>query len=153
MSKILVINGPNLNLLGQREPELYGHKTLADINQGLSVLGRRLGLTVDFFQSNGEGELVEAIQRVGREYDGAVLNAAAYTHTSLAIRDAVLAIDKPVIEVHLTNPAGRDDFRRKSYLSCAAVGVVAGFGPRSYELALLWFAGSEIPAAASREKI
>jgi 3-dehydroquinate dehydratase-2 len=139
--KILIINGPNLNLLGQREPELYGRATLTEINQELTLLAKKLGLSVDFFQSNHEGELIEAIQGVDREYDGAILNAAAYTHTSLAIRDAVLAIDKPVIEVHLTNPSGRDDFRKRSYLSGAAVGVVAGFGSRSYELALYWFAG------------
>ncbi|MDR2367119.1 MAG: type II 3-dehydroquinate dehydratase [Deltaproteobacteria bacterium] len=148
MKKILIINGPNLNLLGQREPELYGRETLSDINESLSRLAQKLGLAVDFFQSNGEGELVGAIQRAGAEYDGAILNAAAYTHTSLAIRDAVLAIAKPVVEVHLTNPAGRDGFRAKSFLSGAAVGVVAGFGPRSYALALQWFAWTEPTAVA-----
>ncbi|MDR1109652.1 MAG: type II 3-dehydroquinate dehydratase [Deltaproteobacteria bacterium] len=139
MKRILVINGPNLDILGQREPELYGRETLGDINGNLEALAGRLGLGLEFFQSNHEGTLVEAIHRAGREFDGAILNAAAYTHTSLAIRDAVLAIPRPVIEVHLTNPAARDGFRKTSYLSGAAVGVVAGFGPRSYELALLWF--------------
>ncbi|MDR1677825.1 MAG: type II 3-dehydroquinate dehydratase [Deltaproteobacteria bacterium] len=153
MDKILIINGPNLNLLGQREPELYGHLTLDDINQGLIILAHKLGLTVDFFQSNHEGALIEAIQKVGREYDGAILNAAAYTHTSLAIRDAVLAINKPVIEVHLTNPAGRDHFRSKSFLSGAAVGAISGFGPRSYELALLWFGQSVMPDPSSAVKV
>jgi 3-dehydroquinate dehydratase-2 len=140
MKKILVINGPNLNLLGTRQPELYGSVTLADINLSLSNLASALKLSVDFFQSNHEGQLVEAIQRVGKEFDGAIVNAAAYTHTSLAVRDAILAIEKPVVEVHLTNPSSREDFRKFSYLTGAAVGVIAGFGPKSYELALYYFA-------------
>ncbi|MDR2443410.1 MAG: type II 3-dehydroquinate dehydratase [Deltaproteobacteria bacterium] len=141
MKKILIINGPNLNLLGLREPDLYGQATLSDINNHLKAVAETLSLGVDFFQTNSEGQMVEAIQRVGQEYDGAILNAAAYTHTSLAIRDAVLAINRPVVEVHLTNPSAREDFRRKSFLAGAAVGVIAGFGARSYELALRWFAG------------
>ncbi|MDR0621097.1 MAG: type II 3-dehydroquinate dehydratase [Deltaproteobacteria bacterium] len=146
MNKILVINGPNLNLLGQREPERYGYKSLEEINRELAGLAREMGLEVEFFQSNHEGELVEAVQRAGRDFQGAILNAAAYTHTSLALRDAVLAIDKPVVEVHLTNPAAREDFRHRSFLAGATVGLVAGFGPRSYELALRWFAGTDAVA-------
>ena len=149
MKKILVINGPNLNLLGQREPDRYGCESLEEVNRELAKLARGMGLGVDFFQSNHEGELVEAIHRAGRDFQGAVLNAAAYTHTSLALRDAVLAIDKPVIEVHLTNPAAREDFRRRSFLAGAVVGVVAGFGPRSYELALRWFAEADRPTVAT----
>jgi 3-dehydroquinate dehydratase-2 len=140
MKKILVLNGPNLNLLGKREPEVYGTATLEEIIQSLKQKAGSMGLFLDFFQSNGEGELVDKLQAVDTDYDGAVLNAGAYTHTSLAIRDAVLAISKPVVEVHLTNPSAREPFRRRSYLSGAVVGTVAGFGPKSYELALYWFA-------------
>jgi 3-dehydroquinate dehydratase-2 len=150
MLKIYVINGPNLNLLGHREPERYGRESLEDINESLRQLGKELGLEVDFFQSNHEGDLVGALQKVNAEYDGALLNAAAYTHTSIALRDAVLAIDKPVIEVHLTNPVAREGFRKKSFLSGVAVGVVAGFGARSYELALRWFSGREAAKQASK---
>ncbi len=135
----MIINGPNLNLLGQREPDVYGHDTLEGINRGLAALAADWDIRLDFYQSNHEGDLVEAVQRVGREYDGAVLNAAAYTHTSVAIYDAVKAIDRPVIEVHLSNPAAREAFRHHSFLSGAVVGSIAGFGPRSYELALWWF--------------
>jgi 3-dehydroquinate dehydratase-2 len=147
MKKILIINGPNLNLLGQREPKIYGHQTLKEINQDLSDLAKKLDLAVDFIQSNHEGELVSALQKAAKEYDGAVINAAAYTHTSLALRDAVLAINIPVIEVHLTNPAAREDFRQRSFLAGAAIGVVAGFGPRSYELALHYFAQTQSTTA------
>ncbi|MDR1395036.1 MAG: type II 3-dehydroquinate dehydratase [Deltaproteobacteria bacterium] len=136
--KILVINGPSLNLLGQREPGLYGTKTLEQINEDLARLAAGWSAEVDFFQSNYEGALVEAVHRAGADYDGAILNAAAYTHTSAAIRDAVLAIGKPVIEVHLTSPAARDSFRHHSFLAGAARGVISGFGPQSYELALYW---------------
>ena len=137
--KILVINGPNLNQLGLREPNLYGSETLDDINKRLAVQAASYSLELDFFQSNHEGDLVDALQRVGWAYDGAILNAAAYTHTSVAIRDAVLAIDKPVVEVHMTNPAAREEFRRKSLLAGAVTGTISGFGAKSYELALWWF--------------
>ena len=137
--KITVINGPNLNLLGQREPEKYGHKTLNDISESLSHLADQLKIEISFFQSNSEGELVGALQEAGRTSDGVILNAAAYTHTSVALRDAVLAIMPPVIEVHLTNPQAREEFRRKSYLSDVCKGSIAGFGEESYSLALLWF--------------
>jgi 3-dehydroquinate dehydratase-2 len=140
MTKILVINGPNLNLLGRREPGLYGSESLDSINARLKALAENLGAEADFFQSNHEGALVEAIQGLEGRYDGAVLNAAAYTHTSVAIRDAVLAVKVPVIEVHLTNPAAREDFRRTSLLSGACRGLVAGLGPASYELALRFLA-------------
>jgi len=139
--KLLIINGPNLNLLGQREPGLYGSDSLESINGRLAALAADWGLDLDFYQSNHEGDLVEALQRVGREYDGAILNAAAYTHTSVALHDAIKAIAKPVIEVHLTNPAAREPFRHRSFLAGAVVGSIAGFGAKSYEMALGWFKG------------
>jgi 3-dehydroquinate dehydratase-2 len=137
--KIMVINGPNLNLLGQREPDLYGSKTLDEINEGLLLKARHFGLSLEFVQSNCEGKIIETLHRVGESFDGAILNAGGYTHTSVAIRDAVLAIGKPVVEVHLTNPAAREGFRRRSLLTGAALGSVTGFGEKSYELALYWF--------------
>ena len=141
--KIFVINGPNLNLLGTREPELYGRLTLEEIDRKLTALGRELGLEVECFQSNHEGELVDLLQRTGRQAAGAVLNAGAYTHTSVALRDAVLGCGAPVVEVHLTNPQAREEFRRTSLLADVCAGTAAGFGWRSYELALLWFARRE----------
>ena len=148
--KIMVINGPNLNLLGLREPDLYGALTLSELNLSLSRLAGELGFEIGFFQSNHEGELVEAVQNLAREADGAILNAGGYTHTSVALRDAVLASDKPVVEVHLTNPAAREDFRHTSLLSGAARGLIAGFGPLSYELALWWFHRMVVPPAGPR---
>ena len=137
--KIMVMNGPNLNLLGQREPGLYGNKTLPEIEESLRSLGTELNIDIVCFQSNIEGELVDALQEAGRECQGVILNAGAYTHTSVAVRDAVSAIRIPVVEVHLTNPAAREEFRRVSLLSDVAAGSVAGFGAESYTLALLWF--------------
>ena len=138
--KIFVINGPNLNLLGTREPELYGGRTLARIEDDLKKLAADLGAEVECFQSNHEGELVDVLQRAGREAQGALLNAGAYTHTSVALRDAVLGCGVPVVEVHLTNPQAREDFRRINYLTGACAGSVAGFGWHSYVLGLLWLA-------------
>jgi 3-dehydroquinate dehydratase-2 len=140
MTRILVINGPNLNLLGKREPRLYGGQTLEAINQRLASLGESLGLAVEFLQSNHEGAIVDAIQSLEGAFDGAILNAGGLTHTSVAIRDAVLATPVPVVEVHLTNPAAREDFRRVSMLSGACVGVIAGLGAAGYELALRFLA-------------
>lgn len=141
MRKILIINGPNLNLLGTREPEIYGSRTLEDILATLSELGKELSLEVEGFQSNTEGDLVDAIQQAkGKGFEGIILNAAAYTHTSVALRDAVSAIDLPVIEVHLSNPHSREEFRQVSYISAVCKGIVAGFGEKSYEYALRWFA-------------
>ncbi|MDR2405884.1 MAG: type II 3-dehydroquinate dehydratase [Deltaproteobacteria bacterium] len=142
MKKILVLNGPNLNMLGKREPDLYGFLSLTDLNVSLRQKAEGMGLNVDFYQSNHEGDLVDRIQGLTGEYQGAVLNAGAYTHTSLAIRDAVLSVSVPVIEVHLTNPHAREHVRRHSFLSGAAIGAIEGFGARSYELALYWFATS-----------
>lgn len=141
--KIVVINGPNLNLLGQREAAHYGRLTLAQVNQRLEELAVELDLELHLFQSNHEGELVDALQRAGRESAGVVLNAGAYTHTSVALRDAVLCCGVPVVEVHLSNPQAREEFRRVSLLAGACAGSVAGFGWRSYALALWWFARGE----------
>lgn len=134
---VYVINGPNLNLLGTREPDIYGHATLADIEKLCRAAAEPHGLTVEFRQSNHEGELVTWIQEAGAaEAVGIVLNAAAYTHTSIAILDAVTACPAPVIEVHISNIHAREDFRRSSYVSRAAKAVICGFGPLGYALAI-----------------
>lgn len=135
--RILVLNGPNLNLLGTREPGHYGSKTLSEITQSLVELGDQLEVEVSTFQSNHEGELVEQIHKAASAgIDGAVFNPAAYTHTSIALRDAMLGTRIPFIEVHLSNIHRREEFRHRSMLADAAVGIVAGFGPSSYLLAL-----------------
>jgi 3-dehydroquinate dehydratase-2 len=134
---ILVLNGPNLNLLGTREPGHYGAETLAEINQKLISLADNLGVELATLQSNHEGELVEYIQKAGQDgVDAIVINPAAYTHTSVAIRDALLATRIPFVEVHLSNIHKREEFRHRSLLVDAAVGTVAGFGPSSYTMAL-----------------
>jgi 3-dehydroquinate dehydratase-2 len=138
--KITVINGPNLNLLGQREPAVYGSRTLQDIEESLRKLGAESGVDVTCFQSNIEGELVDALQQAGSTDDGVILNAGAYTHTSVAVRDAVSAIRIPVVEVHLSNPQAREYFRRRSLLAGVCAGSISGFGEKSYALALLWLA-------------
>ncbi|MBK6872700.1 MAG: type II 3-dehydroquinate dehydratase [Kineosporiaceae bacterium] len=135
--RVLVINGPNLNLLGTREPSVYGATTLADVETGLRALAAELGLTVDFVQSNHEGVLVDAIQQA-RE-DGVryvIINPGAYTHTSVAIRDAFSAVAIPFVEVHISNVHAREEFRHHSYLSPIATGVIAGLGTLGYALAL-----------------
>lgn len=139
--RILMLNGPNLNLLGRREPDKYGSRTLADIEAEMTALAASLGLELTCRQDNYEGGLVEKVQRAEEEgFGGIVLNAGGYTHTSVALRDSVLAAGLPVVEVHLTNPHAREDFRRRSLLAGAAVGAIAGFGAESYALALHWFA-------------
>jgi len=137
---IFILNGPNLNLLGQREPEIYGSDTLADIEERCQTRAAKLGLTIDFRQSNHEGELVTWLQEARTSASGVVLNAAGYTHTSVAIRDAVLACEKPVIEVHLSNPYSREEFRQHSFISDVAAGVICGLAGKGYELALDAFA-------------
>jgi len=134
--KIAVINGPNLNLLGTREPELYGKTTLAEIEKRLSSLASDLGAELTFTQLNGEGEIVEHVHALRGKVDGALVNAGAYSHTSLAIRDALAAVAVPFVEVHMTNIYSREPERRKSALADAAVAVVCGFGADSYDLAL-----------------
>jgi len=133
---IAVLNGPNLNLLGEREPEVYGRATLAEIEAGTRERARALGVELSWRQTNHEGELIEAIQQLSGKADGAVVNAAAFTHTSLAVRDALLAVRVPFVEVHLSNIFAREPERRRSLLADAAVGVVAGFGAESYRLGL-----------------
>jgi 3-dehydroquinate dehydratase-2 len=136
MTHILVIHGPNLNLLGTREPEVYGADTLAEINQDLTDMARQKGVTLQTFQSNSEGDIVSCIQRAMNEkVEFIIINPAAYTHTSIAIRDAFLATRMPFIEVHLSNVYARENFRKHSYLSDIAVGVISGFGINSYRLA------------------
>ena len=134
--RIAVLNGPNLNLLGQREPELYGHRSLADIESATHAHAAALGVECVWTQTNHEGELVEAIQRLAGTADGALINAAAFTHTSLAVRDALLAVRVPFVEVHVSNIFAREPERRQSLLADLAVGVVTGFGADSYRLGL-----------------
>ena len=143
MSRILVIHGPNLNLLGKREPDLYGRTSLAEIDRRLGERGRAAGVEVVTFQSNDEGALVTRIQQAADDgTTGLLLNPAAYTHTSVAIRDAVLAVGLPAVEVHLTSPEAREEFRRTSLLADVVTGLVCGFGARSYELGLLGLLGA-----------
>jgi len=142
---ILVLHGPNLNLLGTRQPEIYGRQTLADINSGLQQLAADQGAVCTAFQSNHEGELVERIQAARADQtDFIIINAAAYTHTSVALADALAAVDIPFIEVHLSNVHKREAFRHHSYLSASAQGVVAGLGALGYEAALRYALGLRI---------
>jgi 3-dehydroquinate dehydratase-2 len=134
--RIAVLNGPNLNLLGEREPEVYGRASLAEIEAATQERARALGVTCTWTQTNHEGELVEAIQGLKGHADGALINAAAFTHTSLAVRDALLAVRVPFVEVHLSNIFAREPERRRSVLADVAVGVVTGFGAASYRLGL-----------------
>jgi 3-dehydroquinate dehydratase II len=135
--KIIIINGPNLNLLGKREPEIYGNQTFEDY---FSLLKNKYSnIELDYFQSNIEGELISKIQEVGFSHDGIILNAAAYSHTSVGIGDAVKAISTPVIEVHISNTFSRETFRHHSYISANAKGVIIGLGLKSYDLALQSF--------------
>lgn len=134
--KILIINGPNLNMLGKREPEIYGSDTLDDINQRLKAIAEGMNITLDCFQSNYEGALVEKIQEAMGQVDGLIINPAAYTHTSVAIRDALLLHKIPIIEVHLSNIYKREEFRHHSMVSGVATGQIAGLGVQGYHLAL-----------------
>lgn len=137
MKKIIIINGPNLNLLGTREPEIYGSLSFTEFLDELKSKYKEIDLT--HFQSNIEGELIDKLQDVGFDYDGIILNAAAYTHTSVGIGDAVKAIKTPVIEVHISNTFNREKFRHHSYISPNAKGIIVGFGLESYELAIQSF--------------
>ncbi len=134
--EILVIHGPNLNMLGKREPETYGSQTLEAVNQGLADHGARTGLTVQTFQSNHEGEIVEKIQQARDGCDALIINPAAYTHTSVAIRDAILLLEVPVVEIHLSNIYKREGFRHNSLLADVVAGQIAGFGAFGYIMAL-----------------
>lgn len=135
--KIAIINGPNLNLLGKREPEVYGNQTFEGYLTGLKLKFPEIEFI--YFQSNIEGELIDKIQEFGFSYDGIILNAGAYTHTSIGIGDAVKAITSPVVEVHISNTFSRENFRHQSYISGNAKGVILGFGLKSYELAIQSF--------------
>lgn len=134
--KILFLNGPNLNLLGQREPEVYGKATLADIETKVRDRAAKLGAEIGFRQSNLEGELVAWIQEAKGKFDVIVLNAAAYTHTSIALRDAIAATGVPTLEIHLSNVYAREEFRQKSLIAAVCRGQITGFGPHSYVLAV-----------------
>jgi len=136
MTSILLLNGPNLNLLGAREPDIYGATTLADLEDNCRRWGTTLGLAVSCAQSNHEGELVDHLQAASPAHAGVIINAGALTHTSIALLDAIKAVALPTIEVHLSNIHGREDFRHHSYIAQAAIGVIAGFGIDSYRLAL-----------------
>lgn len=136
MKKILIIHGPNLNLLGQREPHVYGNVNLADINTKLEDMAKNLGVEIKIAQSNHEGEIVDTVQNAMNWADCIIINPAAYTHTSVAIRDAIASVNLPTIEVHLSNIYKREDFRQKSFIAPVTVGSISGFGEMSYYLAL-----------------
>jgi 3-dehydroquinate dehydratase-2 len=137
MKKLIIINGPNLNLLGKREPNIYGSLSFTDFLE--TVQEKYPKVQIDYFQSNIEGELIDKLQEVGFSYDGIILNAAAYTHTSVGIGDAVKAIETNVVEVHISNTFNREEFRHQSFISPNARGVILGFGLQSYELAIQSF--------------
>lgn len=134
--KVAIVNGPNLNLLGAREPEVYGKETLAEINGGLEALAGELGLAATFFQSNHEGEIIDHIHGLRKSHAAIVINPGGLTHSSVALRDALSSVDLPVFEVHLSNVHAREEFRHRSYISGIAAGVICGFGPQGYEFAL-----------------
>ena len=136
MKKILVIQGPNLNLLGEREPEIYGTQTLKEIHQEMIRFGKKLGIQLEFYQSNDEGEIVTKIQKSRKKFNGLIINPAAFTHYSLAIADAIRVSGIPTIEVHLTNIYSREEFRQKSLIAPYCIGQITGFGLKSYLLAL-----------------
>jgi 3-dehydroquinate dehydratase-2 len=137
MKKLIIINGPNLNLLGKREPNIYGSLSFTEFLE--TIKEKYSKVQIDYYQSNIEGELIDKLQEVGFSYDGIILNAAAYTHTSIGIGDAVKAIEAPVIEVHISNTFSREKFRHRSFVSPNARGVILGFGLQSYELAIQSF--------------
>ena len=137
MKQLLIINGPNLNLLGTREPEIYGDLTFTEFLD--QIKKKYPNISFDYFQSNIEGEIIDKLQEAGAIFDGIILNAAAYTHTSVGIGDAVKAIDIPVVEVHISNTFSREKYRHKSFISAHAKGIVIGFGLQSYELAIQSF--------------
>jgi len=135
--KLIIINGPNLNLLGKREPEIYGSESFEDFMEQLK--SQFSSIDLEYYQSNIEGELIDKLHEVGFDYDGVVLNAGAYTHTSIGIGDAVKAIETPVVELHISNVHSREDFRHKSFIAANAKGVIFGFGLKGYELAIQSF--------------
>lgn len=136
MKKFLILNGPNLNALGKREPEIYGSRTLDDIAVECHDLAKELGISCEFRQSNSEGELIGWIQESGKEFSGIIINAGAYTHTSIGIRDALLSVKLPIIELHVSNIFKREEFRHHSFISDIAVGMICGLGTDGYSLSL-----------------
>ncbi|PIE15234.1 MAG: type II 3-dehydroquinate dehydratase [Rhodobacterales bacterium] len=136
MKSLLILNGPNLNLLGQRQPDVYGKTTLQQVETTCQILAERIGCQVAFLQSNHEGALVDAIHAARGKFDGIILNAGAYTHTSVALMDAIASVELPVCELHLSNIHAREPFRHKSYIAPVAIGQICGFGPMGYELAI-----------------
>ena len=136
MKKLLILNGPNLNMLGTREPGVYGSDTLDSINAEIDTYAKAMNIECDFYQSNCEGELISKIHSLMTDYDGCVFNAGAYTHYSYAIRDAISSVNKPVIEVHMSNVHAREEFRHTSVISAVCKGTIAGFGKKSYMLAV-----------------
>ncbi len=145
--RILVLHGPNLNLLGKREPEIYGHQTLADIDASLRVCAARLGVEVDCFQSNHEGELIDRVQAAMGQAAGVLINPGGFTHTSVALRDALVATRLPIVEVHLSNVYAREPFRQHSYVSPIALGVISGLGAAGYRFGLEALVGHLRPGA------
>lgn len=139
--RIQIINGPNINLLGKREPGIYGSTSMEEYLETLRT--KHADVQIDYFQSNVEGELIDKLHEVGFDYDGIVLNAGAYTHTSIALQDAIRAITSPVVEVHISNVHTREEFRHKSMISCACMGVICGFGMNSYNLGIEALKGSK----------
>lgn len=145
MPSVLVLNGPNLNLLGQRQPEIYGQATLGDVEASCLAHASTLGLEVSFLQSNHEGALIDAVHAAKAAHDGLIINAGAYTHTSIALMDAVASVELPMVEVHLSNIHARESFRHVSYLSKVALGQICGFGPQGYLMALDALAARLVP--------
>ena len=143
MKKILVLHGSNLNLLGKREPEIYGSMTLGDLNQRLMEMGRQQGYLIECAQSNVEGELVNLLHKHGFDSKGIIFNPGGYTHTSVALRDAVASIDSPVMEVHISHPEAREEFRHQSLIRSACSGAISGMGAEGYLAALRFFMGAE----------
>ncbi|GAB1402323.1 type II 3-dehydroquinate dehydratase [Elusimicrobiota bacterium] len=141
MKKILIINGPNLNLLGTREPEIYGKLTLTDIENTLKDFAKKMNVEIECYQSNHEGEIVDKIGNAKNNFDGIIINPAAYTHTSVAIRDAISSVQIPTVEVHISNIYSREQFRHNSFIAPVAVGQISGLGIKGYLLALEYFAG------------
>ncbi|HCH36183.1 MAG: type II 3-dehydroquinate dehydratase [Pirellulales bacterium] len=140
---ILIVNGPNLNLLGQREPEIYGHTTLSDIENSLTTYADKVGAKVNFFQSNSEGDLIDFIQKNAATSTALILNGAGFTHTSVALRDCIAALSIPVVEVHLSNIHAREEFRHTSLTAPVAKGIISGLGPTGYLLALEYLVSTE----------
>lgn len=136
MASILILNGPNLNLLGQRQPDIYGTTTLADIERICNAKADELGITIEFAQSNNEGVMIDLIHKARGRHDGIILNAGAYTHTSVALMDAVSSVELPTIELHLSNIHAREEFRHTSYIAKVALGVICGFGASGYPMAM-----------------